>query len=221
MASVAFGEAGTVREDETGTSFQVRKAYGGIPHILVGVGAREAMGTINVYGGGMYIGEKAGATAWQAYVKGRFAKANLITGGQPDFAKIARSSAGRHFMVYGRMPRCIDMSFVRDVRADQVSEAYTDAWDRLGTDTAAAGEALTQFMAAVNHPVKSGQHMVIRSVGNNIWVQMPGQGTTKVAGNRTLVTAIWQNYFGARPLQRPLRDALMSKLSNLHALSGN
>jgi len=220
VAVGAFGEQGTVTENETNTTFQVRKNFGGTPYILVGVGAREALGTINVYGGGMYLGEKQAVAAWQAYLTGRFAKAGLVNNGQPDFAKIGTSAAGRHFMVYGRMPRCIDMSFVRDVRADQVSEAYEEAWERLSLDRAAAGEALNQFMAAVNYPVGNGQHMLIRTVGNTIFVDMPGHAT-KVAGNRTLVTALWQNYFGARPLQRPLRDGLMSKLSNLHALVGH
>ena len=221
IGAYALGEAGTVREDETGTTFQVRKSFGGVPHILVGVGAREALGTINVYGGGMYIGEKAGVKAWQAYITGRFAKAGLAPNGQPDLAKIVTSPQGRHFMIYGRMPRCIDMSFVRDVRVDQISEAYEDAWERTKLDRNAAGEALTKFMAAVNHPVGNGQHMIVRTVGNNIWVQMPGQGTTKVVGNRHLTVALWANYFGGRPLQRPLRTALMSKISNLHGLVGN
>jgi hypothetical protein len=63
--------------------------------------------------------------------------------------------------------------------------------------------------------------MIIRSVGTTLFVEMPGRAPAKVVANNTLVTAIWQNYFGANPLQRPLRDALMSKLGNLHALVGN
>ena len=82
MANAASAEQ--VREDETGTSFPLKKSFGGVPHILVGVGAREAMGTINVYGGAMYIGEKAGVAAWQSYLTGRFAKAGLVTNGNPD-----------------------------------------------------------------------------------------------------------------------------------------
>jgi hypothetical protein len=216
-AYAALAEQGTMREDETGATLQLRKSFGGVPHILVGVGAREAMGSINVYGAGMYLGEEAATKAWQAYLADRFAKAGLVANGQPDLAKISKSAEGRHFMVYGQMPRCIELHFVRDVRADQISGAWEEGWGRTGLDRAAAGEALTQFMAAVNHPVKSGQVMITRTVGNTIFVDMPG-ASSKVQGNRALVTAIWKNYFGERPLQRPLRDGMMSKLANLHAL---
>ncbi len=217
MSSVALAEQSKITESETNTTFQVRKNFGGVPHVIVGVGAREAMGMINVYGGAMYVGVKAGVKTWQSYLTGRFMKAGLVSNGQPDLAKIATSPVGRHFLVYGRMPRAIVMSFVRDVRADQVSEAYEDAWDRTKLDRNAAGEALTKFMAAVNHPVKSGQKMTVRTVGNTIFVNMTG-ANTKVAGNRALVTAIWKNYFGNPPLQRQLRDGMMSKMGFLHNL---
>lgn len=216
-ASVALGEEGTVREDETGTSFPVQKNVGGAPYVLVGVGAREAMGSINVYGAGMYVGREAGIKAWQSYVTDRFAKAGLVANGQPDLAKISKAPEGRHFMAYASMPRYIEMHFVRDVRADQIAEVYEEAWKRTKIDRTAAGDALTKFMEAVNHPMASGKVMSVRSVGNTIFVDVGGVAT-KVDGNRALVTAIWKNYFGEPCLQRPLRDGLMSKLSNLAAL---
>lgn len=216
-AYAALGEQGTVREAETGTTFPVQKNVGGTEYVLTGVGAREAMGSINVYGAGMYVGREAGIKAWQAYLADRFAKANLVANGQPDLTKIAKSAEGRHFMAYANMPRYIEMHFVRDVRADQIAGVYEEAWERTRLDRAAAGEALTQFMATVNHPMPSGQVMSIRTVGTTIFIGMAGT-STKVAGNRALVTALWKNYFGEPCLQRPLRDGLMSKLSNLAAL---
>jgi hypothetical protein len=216
-AYVALGEQGTVREDETGATFPSQKNVGGTDYVLVGVGAREALGSINVYGAGMYLGREAGIKAWQSYVADRFAKAGLVANGQPDLTKITKVPEGRHFMAYGSMPRYIEMHFVRDVRADQITEVYEEAWVRTKLDRNAAGDALTKFMEAVNHPMANGKVMSVRTVGNTIFVDVGGIAT-KVDANRAIITAIWRNYFGEPCLQRPLRDGLMSKLSNLAAL---
>lgn len=219
FAASASAEQSTVTERETKTSFQVQRNFGGVPHILTGVGAREATALkINVYGGAMYVGRDQAVKAWQSYVEGRFAKAGLVSDGTPDFAKIGRSAAGRHFIVYGRMPRAIDMHFVRDVRADQITDTYNENWERVRLDRNAAGEALNQFMAAVNHPVASGQHMIIRTVGNTVFVDMPGQAPARIRGNRALTTAIWKIYFGNPPLQTELRNGMLSMLQNVHQL---
>lgn len=215
LATTASAE--TVTEEETSTTFQKVKNFGGQPHILTGTGAREAMGTINVYGAGMYVNQKQAARAWGQYLESRFAKANLVSNGTPNFSKIGHSRQGRHFMVYGRMGRAIEMAFTRDVRADQISEAYNDSWDRVNLDRSAAGTALEQFMAAVNHPVGDGQRMTIRTAGNNIWVNMPS-GNTRIQGNRAMIIGIWKIWFGDPALQTRLRNGLMSMLSNVHQI---
>ena len=127
LAGTTWAEQATVTEPETNTTFPVRKSYGGAPHILVGVGAREATALkINVYGAGLYVGIKRAVPAWQTYLTGRFAKAGLVTGGQPDFARLTRSAAARHFMVYGRFPKTIEMEFVRDAPGHKFVEAYNE-----------------------------------------------------------------------------------------------
>jgi hypothetical protein len=217
FAANAWAQPRTVEERHSDATFQVQKNFGGSSHVLVGVGARRAMGMITVYGAAMYVGVDQGKAAWESYLSGRFAKAGLVESGQPNFNRLRRSAEGRHFLVYGRMPRAIEMAFARDVRADQIANAYDESWERVGLDRAAAGQALTQFMAAVNHSVQKGQRMVIRTAGNNIWVTMP-QGTTRIQGNAALVRAIWSIWFGDPALQRPLRDGMMSNLENLHNL---
>jgi len=218
MLHAMVAQAETVTEEETNTTFETPRTIAGGSYVLTGVGAREAMGTINVYGAGMYVETRGATKAWSSYVAGRFAKANLMNGDTPNFQKIGNSGPGRHFIVYGRMARAIDLSMVRDVRADQISGAYEESWDRVRLDRAAAGDALGQFMAAVNHPVASGQHMMIRTAGNNIWVTMPGQGATRIQANRALVIGLWKVYFGNPPLQVRLRNGLMSMLQNVHSL---
>ncbi len=213
---------GTETEEETHTTFQIQKNIGGIPHLLIGTGAREATALrINVYGGGFYVGMPHGSKVWGQYLTGRFAKGGLVSNGQPDLAKLKTHRLLRHFVVYGNFPKAIDMAFVRDVRDDQVRGAYEESWDRVGLDRAAAGDALNQFMAAVNHPMSKGQRMMIRTVGNNIVVQMPS-GTAKIKGNRVFVRAIWQIWFGEPALQAPLRDGMLSNIDRLHkAYSGS
>ena len=218
MSGAARAEQATERH--TKTAFEVVRNIGGEPHLLIGAGARRAGGMINVYGAGMYVGLKAAGPVWQEYLTGRFAKAGLVTGGSPDFSKLPRSAEARHFIVYGRFPKAIEMAFTRNVTAEQITGAYNESWDRTGLDRAAAGDALGQFMAAVNNPMQSGQRMLLRTSGNTIWVTMPG-GETRVAGNRALVTAIWQIWFGQPALQTPLRDAMLSDLSRLHERSGS
>ena len=86
-------------------------------------------------------------------------------------------------------------------------------------DRSKAGAALTQFMDAVNHDVKTGQHLIIRTVGNTIWVTSPAIGTKRIKGNHTFVTALWQVYFGNPCYQTSLRDGLLSGLERLHKLA--
>lgn len=209
-----------VTEQHTKTAFDVERSIGGQQFLLVGTGARRAAGMINVYGAGMYVGVQQAVPAWQSYLTGRFAKAGLVTDGRPDFAKLARSAEGRHFIVYGRMPKAIDMAFVRDVTAEQVTGAYNESWDRVRLDRAAAGEALEQFMAAINGPAANGSRMMIMTSGNSISVTT-ARGNTRIAGNRTLVTAIWQIWFGNPCLQAPLRDGMLSGLERLHERAGS
>ncbi len=61
--------------------------------------------------------------------------------------------------------------------------------------------------------------MVIRTNGNTVWVTMPQKGTTKIAGNRTFVTALWQIYFGNPCIQREIRDGMLSGLDRLHKIA--
>jgi len=213
MASIANAEQ--VTERHTDATFDVERTIGGQNYILVGTGARRAAGMINVYGAGMYVGANAGSKAWNAYLTGRFAKAGLVEGGTPNFEKIGHHATGRHYIVYGRFPRAIDMAFTRDVSAEQIQGAYEESWDRVQLDRAAAGEALGQFMAAVNRPVSSGQRMMLRTQGNTISVNVAGNNTN-IQGNRALVIAIWKIWFGNPPLQRPLRDGMLYLLQNIH-----
>lgn len=220
LLSAGAARAEQATEPHTKTTFAVERNVGGAPHLLVGTGARRAAGMINVYGAGFYVGIKQAIPAWQAYLTGRFAKAGLVSGGNPDFGRLTKSAEARHFAVYGQFPKAIEMAFVRNVSAEQVTGAYNESWDRVRLDRAAAGEALTQFMAAVDGPMNSGQRMMIRTTGNRIWVTTP-RGTTAIAGNRALVVAIWKIWFGNPALQAPLRDGMLSDLERLHRRAGS
>jgi hypothetical protein len=101
-----------------------------------------------------------------------------------------------------------------------VTGAYNESWDRVRLDRAAAGDALTQFMAAVNGPMSSGQRMSIGTAGNGIVITTP-RGTTRIAGNPTMVAAVWQIWFGNPCLQAPLRDGMLADLARLHERSGS
>jgi len=221
VLAAGAARAEQVTEPHTKTTFDVERNIGGEQFLLVGVGARRAGGMINVYGAGMYVGVKQAVPAWQGYLTGRFAKAGLIEADRPNFQKLTTSAEARHYIVYGRFPKAIEMAFVRDVSAEQVTGAYNESWDRVGLDQAAAGEALTQFMAAINGPMTSGQRMMLRTTGNSIFVTTP-RGNTRIAGNNALVTAIWKIWFGNPCLQAPLRDGMLANLERIQArLGGN
>ncbi len=220
VSVTGWAEQTTLHEEETNTTFQIRKSFGGTPHVLIGAGAREVTAfKVNVYGGGLYVGIKRASIAWHSYLTGRFAKAGLVPNGQPDFSKINRHATARHFIVYGRFPKAIEMIFVRDAPPEKIVEAYEDNWERLSVDREKAGTALTEFMSAVNTRVQKGQHMVVRTTGQTIWVQTPAGGTTKIKGNRTFVTALWQVYFGNPCPQPGLRDDMLAGLDRLHKLA--
>jgi hypothetical protein len=220
MTTPAWAEQSTEEEEETHTTFQVQKTINGVPHVLLGVGAREATALkVNVYGAGLYVGIPQATKAWQSYLTGRFSKAGLIgADGAPDFAKLRTHRELRHFVVYGNMPRAIEMQFVRNVTAEQVTGAYEESWTRVKLDRTAAGEALSQFMAAVNNPMTKGQTMSINTIGNTINVQMPA-GSKQISANVTFVRAIWQIWFGEPCLQAPLRDGMLSNVQRLHDLA--
>lgn len=215
LTSLAWAEPATVEEEETHTNFKVRKNIAGIPHILIGTGAREATAfKVNVYGAGLYVGIPQATKAWQSYITGRFSKAGLVTDGTVDIAKLRSHRILRHFVVYGNMPRTIEMQFVRNVSAEQVTEAYEESWTRVKLNRDGAGTALAEFMAAVNNPMTKGQTMSISTVGNNIVVQMPS-GTSRIKGNTVMVRAIWQIWFGNPCLQAPLRDGMLHDVNRL------
>lgn len=219
FATVASAEQSRVHEGETGTNFAVRKSFGGQPHILLGVGAREVTALrINVYGAGLYVGLKRAVPVWQQYLEGRFSKAGLVSNGTPDFSKLQNNAAARHFIVYGRFPKAMEMAFVRDSPAHRIVEAYEENWERLNLDRSKAGNGLTRFMEVIDHPISKGQRMVIRTNGNNLFITQPGVGTSKIKANHTFVTALWQVYFGNPCYQPSLRDELLSGLDRLHAV---
>lgn len=213
-------EQASMTEAETGTTFKVRRTLGGVEHVLVGVGAREVTALrINVYGAGMYVGVKGAAQAWQAYLVGRFTKAGLVSGGQPDFEKLRTASSAHHFMIYGRFPKAVDMEFVRNADAHKFIEAYDENWERLKVDRAKAGEPLKQFMEAINRPASKGDHMMIRTSGTNIWLTLPGGGSKHIKGNAYFVTSLWRIYYANPCPQRDLRKGFLTNLDRLHKIS--
>ncbi len=215
LALAAVADSGSVTEPETGKSFPVTQEFGGQAHSLLGVGAREAYGTFNVYAAGFYVQTDSARTAWQRFL-GREG-ASFVVGGQVNWAGLKDAGALYQWIHSSSFGKAIWMKFVRDVTGQQVVDAYKETLRRSidDFDAAAAQPPLKDFLDAVNHDVGNGSEIKLWTRGSTAYVQMPGRSPVAVQNAASIIRPIWRIWFGPNPIQAPLRRGLVNNIENL------
>ena len=154
---------------------------------LLGVGLRtRTIARVKVYAIGLYVAD----SALRGSLKGK--------AGTPELYSE---------LVNGDFPKKIVMKFLRDVSTEQIRDAFRDALKGTGVD---AGKWLSYFSGT-----RSGQAYIIA------WT--PGVGLeTKVAGvdkpvlnDRTLASAVFGIWLGAKPIQEDIKKDLVARAGAL------
>lgn len=207
--------AEVVLEPVTAERFETHRVIEGVPHVLVGVGARQVMRSITIFGGGMYIGRDRGRQVWSRYERRRFRR--FLSGGALDLGRLRRSAALRHYMVYGDFPKALEMRFARDTTATQCEREYRRWLGRSLGDLEAppVRSVVGRFLADVARPMRQGDRSLFRTSSDRMWVTGP-DGQTRSLRSRRLVHAFWQVYFGNPAVQESLRQGLLSQIERLH-----
>jgi hypothetical protein len=215
VAGALWADGTTVTEAETGKSFPVTKSIGGQDHTLIGVGAREAYGSFNVYASGMYIQTDSGVRSWQRFLGNQ--AASFVTDGQVNWSGLKDSNTLYQWIYSGSFGKGIWMQFVRDVTGQQVIDAYKDSLGRSMDDyeTAVTQSPLKDFMDAANHDVASGQEMLLWTRGSTVYIKSGSREVVEIPNATSIIRPIWRIWFGPNPIQVPLRRGMVNNIENL------
>jgi hypothetical protein len=217
LAAVAFAAqtTGTVTEAETGKTFGSSHDFGGKPHTLIGVGAFEAFGAIDVYGAGFYVDTEAAARAWQRFLTNQ--GASFVRDGAVDWGGLKNSSTLYQWIHSSSFGKGIHIKMVRSVTKQQVIDLHTDVMRALvdDFDVAVTQSPLKDYVDATCQDGENGDELQIWSRGSTIYVKSSRHGETTIENAGSIIRPVWQLWFGARPIQVPLRRALVEHLENL------
>jgi hypothetical protein len=206
---------GTVTEPETGKTFPMAQAFGGADHTLVGVGAFEAFGAVNVYGGAFFIDATAGQRAWQRFLANQ--AASFVRDGVVDWAALKNSTTLYQWIYSGSFGKAIWFKFVLSVTRQEIIDINEDIMRSLvpDFDNVSKQPPLKTFIDATCQDVTEGQEMTIWSRGSTVWVKLADKPLVTVEDAASIIRAVWQLWFGANPVSVPLRRALVDKIENL------
>lgn len=215
VAAFAAQTTGTVTEPETGKTFGTSHDFGGKAHTLVGVGAFEAFGAIDVYGAGFYLDTEAAARSWQRFLERQ--GASFVRDGVVDWAALKNSSTLYQWVHSGSFGKGIHIKMVRSVTRQQVIDLHNDVMSRLvdDFDVAVTQSPLKDYVDATCQDGEDGDELQIWTRGSTIFVKSSRHGETKIENASSIIRAVWQLWFGAQPIQVPLRRALVEHLENL------
>jgi hypothetical protein len=214
-ASLAAQSSGTVTDEETGQSFPATQEFGGAGHTLIGVGAFEAFGAINVYGAGFYVETESAKRAWQRFLANQ--GASFVENGQVNWDALKNSNTLYQWIYSGSFGKGIWIKMVREVTRQQVIDLHTDIMRELvdDFDTAVTQSPLKDYVDATCNDAVVGDELMIWTKGTKIFVKGSRSPLVTINDAGTIIRAVWQLWFGGRPIQVPLRRALVGNLENL------
>ncbi|MBN1774026.1 MAG: hypothetical protein JXB32_22395 [Deltaproteobacteria bacterium] len=214
-AAFAAQTTGTVTEPETGKTFETSHAFGGNAHTLIGVGAFEAFGAIDVYGAGFYVDTEASARSWQRFLERQ--GASFVHDGVVDWGGLKSSSTLYQWVHSGSFGKGIHIKMVRSVTKQQVIDLHNDVMSALvdDFDVAVTRSPLKDYVDATCQDSEDGDELQIWSRGSTIYVKSSRHGETRIENASSIIRPVWQLWFGANPIQVPLRRELVEHLENL------
>ena len=206
---------GTVTEAETEQTFPTTQSLGGSEHVLIGVGAFEAFGAINVYGAGFYIDKDSGTRAWQRFLANQGAA--FVTDGQVNWEGLKNSTTLYQWIYSGSFGKGIHIKMVFSVTRQEVIDLHTDIMRRLvdDFDNAVKVSPLKDYVDATCNDAEPGDELQIWSKGTKIFVKGSNRPLVTIEDAGSIIRAVWQLWFGGSPIQIPLRRGLVEHIENL------
>jgi hypothetical protein len=136
-------------------------------------------------------------------------KAFMKPGGGPDWEAVRLSSQFNNFIWKYAFPKKLVMKFQYNVKGDQIVGAYTESLGKTikDFDDPQYKAVVDQFLEGVNHPCSKGETMTVSSAGDTVSVSGPFP-SFKIENHWRFRQAIWKIWFGANPIQKPLKDNL-------------
>ena len=207
--------SGTVTESETGTSFPVSQSFGGTAHTMIGFGAFEAFGTVNVYGAAFYVDSDAGGRSWQRFLERQ--GASFVADGQVNWSGLKDSTQLYQWISSGSFGKAIHIKMVRDVSRQEVIDLHEDLMRDLvdDYDTAITQPPLKTYADATCVDSSVGDELRIWSRGSSIFVQHGSAEPIRIENASSIMRAVWSLWFGAHPISVPLRRGLVDRIENL------
>ena len=219
LGAATVADAGTV--EWKGSKFETEQ--GG--YVLLGTGNRYKVGGIvNIYNAGFYVHKAKCEKDLAKYLKKKpkSFKNFMKPGGGPDWDKVSQSGPFNTFLWKYSFPKKLVMKFKYNVKGKQVVDAYKGSLSKTikNFDDPEVKDDLDKFFAGVDHPVKKGQTMTVKSSGDTVTVSGPFE-TFKIEKNWRFRQAIWRIWFGPNPIQKPLKKNLTNRAHVLDWPSGS
>lgn len=214
-ALVVSGSAMAGSVEFKGSTFETEQGA----FVLLGVGNRYKVGGIvNIYNAGFYVHKAKAEAALKKMLKKKpkaFA-AFMKPDGKADWEKLRLSSKFNNFIWKYGFPKKLVMKFKYSVKGKQVVDAYKGSLGKTikDFDDPSIKADLDKFFAGVNHPVNKGQTMTVSSSGDTVTVSGPFD-TFKIEKNWKFRQAMWRIWFGANPIQKPLKNNLTKYANKL------
>jgi hypothetical protein len=207
VLAAGVARAEKVAEPATGVQFDSAKSVDGKSYTLVGVGVRKKF-VVKVYAMALYVED----------VEGKRAFPSLATkAGGREKEKLVQGDRAQSFLMWGQFGKLATLHFVRDVDAGKVRGAFEEGLGEELSDKAPADvrEAAQAFLKMVDHDMKSGEEISLRtSPDGKIEFAMGGQSKGTVQ-NAKLVRALWGVWLGGKPISKDLRSELVSRIDQL------
>jgi len=183
MSLPAFAGGGTVKEKETGRSFESELKGSKGTLVCIGTGCREKTWlAVDVYAAAHWVDAGALSKELGAW-KGKSGAA--VASDQKFFDALAKADSEKR----------LRMLFVRSVAVKKIRDAFEESLLKSYKTLPAVAKA---FVALFQKDLKDGTTIELRSLpGGLIEVYLDGKLTKKFAKDRAFATAIWNIWFQA------------------------
>lgn len=136
----------------------------------------------------------------------------------PNFQEAARKRDQAFYdaIIQAHAEKLFMLNFVRDVEGKKIREAFQEGLEKtLKLEDADVNKDADAFLKAASGDVKKGDVLRIYVEGTKVKVTSPSGSITDVENSKVAqaVTAIW---LGRKPVSEDLKQAMVSRISEIH-----
>jgi len=177
--------------------FDETRRWGQREMTCIGTGVRKRL-VFDVYAACLYVDREQGKRGLLEFLRSS-AAAEAYVDGQLDTRKLLSNQRFFDWLIQADLPLTIDMTFVRDVTAEQIRQEVRRGFLRYMQPNAAMEQLLG---VPADSDVKKWQHMTVMIMpGGRITLQLTGRTYPPVV-DRELARAVLSIYFDREPMVR-------------------